>query len=109
METPLSKKALEVAKRNIKDELLFVGITERMDESVYILEKILPTYLEGVSDVDIVYKNVGEARRQVRQKGNGKEVLSKEAKKVLKDICTLDLELYEYVDKMLTQRVKQCL
>ena len=109
MEYPLGKKALEISKRNIQDEMLFVGITERMDESVSILEKILPTYLEGISDVEIIHKNVGEARRIVRQKGNGKEVLSKEAKKVLKDICSLDLELYEYVDKMLTQRVKQCL
>jgi len=102
METPLSKKALEIAKLNIQDEMLFVGITERMDESISILEKILPTYLEGISDVDIVQKNVGEARRQVRQKGKGKEILSKEAKRVLKDICSLDLELYEYVDKMLS-------
>ena len=110
METQqLGRKALEIAKRNIKDELLFVGVTERMDESVSILEKILPTYLEGISDVEIVHKNVGEARRQVRQRGKGKEILSKEAKKVLKDICSLDLELYDYVDKMLTQRVKECL
>ena len=109
MEYPLGKKALEIAKRNIKDELLFVGVTERMNESVSILEKILPTYLEGISDIDIVHKNVGEARQRVRQKGNGKEIFSKEAKKVLKDICSLDLELYEYVDKMLTQRVEECL
>ena len=109
METPLSKKALQIAKRNIKDELLFVGVTERMDESVSILEKILPTYLEGISGVEIVHKNVGEARRQVRQKGKGKEIFSKEAKRVLKDICSLDLELYDYVDKMLTQRVKECI
>ena len=109
MGTPLSKKALQIAKRNIKDELLFVGVTERMGESVSILEKILPTYLEGVSDVEIVHKNVGEARRIVRQKGKDKEIFSKEAKRVLKDICSLDLELYEYVNKMLTQRVKECI
>jgi len=32
----------------------------------------------------------------------------RESTRVLDEICSLDAELYEYVNKLLTERVKKC-
>ena len=102
LEYPLSEKALDTAKRNV-NEMLFVGITERMDESVQVLEKILPTYLQGASTSKLPRENVGDYSNNSQRQG---EAFSDEALLVLEEICSLDIQLYEYVDKLLTQRMQ---
>ena len=99
--TQLTKAALERAMYNIENEILFVGITERMNESVSLLEEVLlPTYLEGLGGVGNVRENVGRKNKE--------DSFSTEAKKVLNEICTLDLQLYKYVDRLLTHRMRTC-
>mmetsp|Transcript_17047 Transcript_17047/g.20825 ORF Transcript_17047/g.20825 Transcript_17047/m.20825 type:complete len:413 (+) Transcript_17047:54-1292(+) len=98
---PVGKKALELAKTNARDEFLSVGIAERMNESLSLLQRLLPTYLEGVSLDSIPELMKGSTRRREHE-------FSNKAQKVLDDVCALDNELYDYLDKLFTNRVKTC-
>ncbi|KAL9180312.1 hypothetical protein ACHAXT_008282 [Thalassiosira profunda] len=98
---PLDREALETAKNNVRDEIMFVGTTERMDESVRVLEHLLPTYLEGLGGVGSVREKVGNVARR-------EQTFSAKSIKVLRDICSLDIELYNYVDKLLSERIREC-
>ena len=47
-------------------------------------------------------------RENVGRKNKEESLFSNEAKKVLNEICTLDLQLYKYVDRLLTHRIRTC-
>jgi hypothetical protein len=90
-----SESALEQAKTVIKEKLFFVGLVERLPESLKLLSKFIPTYLEDVSNMPHV-------------KTSRRPELSDKSLKKLKEICRFDQELYDFADELLTQRLKQC-
>ena len=46
---PGNQRALEQAKRNLIDHYLLVGVTERMEQMIVLLEKLLPQFFYGAS------------------------------------------------------------
>jgi hypothetical protein len=90
-----SESALEQAKTVIKEKLFFVGLVERLPESLKLLSKFIPTYLEDVSNMPHV-------------KTSRRPELSDKSLKKLKEICRFDQELYDFADELLTQRLQQC-
>ena len=45
------KRALATAKRRIREDFMFVGILEQFEDSLTMLEKLLPRYFKGAVDV----------------------------------------------------------
>jgi hypothetical protein len=43
--------ASQIAKRNILNEYFFIGLLERFDDTLFLLEKILPDYFHGAANV----------------------------------------------------------
>ena len=43
--------AAQIAKRNILNEYFFIGLLERFDDTLFLLEKILPDYFRGAANV----------------------------------------------------------
>eukprot|EP00978_Attheya_sp_CCMP212_P004043 scaffold8680_cov48-Attheya_sp.AAC.1 len=106
---PMTKAALDRAKQNMKDYaqvggIMYVGIMERMQESLQFLERLLPTYLEGMANLDLTllprHRQGSSPRRE--------KSFSPQAQKVLDDICYWDNQLYEFADRLLTQRLNKC-
>jgi hypothetical protein len=90
-----SESALEQAKIVIKEKFFFVGLVERLPESLKLLSHYIPTYLEDVSNMPHV-------------KASCRPELSDKSLKKLKEICRFDQELYDFADELLTQRLQQC-
>ncbi|GBG34724.1 Heparan sulfate 2-O-sulfotransferase 1 [Hondaea fermentalgiana] len=94
--------ALEKALTNLREKILFVGTLERLRESLLVLEKLLPTYFEGVSELEEMphRKNYDDTKRGLK--------LSPEAQAVLDEIVTNDATLYKEADRLLTERLESC-
>lgn len=88
-------QSIEIAKRNIENEFLFVGLTEEFDNSLMLLEKILPNFFSGAHKAwKVLKKNEKHAFSTVH-----KEKLSTEAESVLRKKLWADYELYRFVER----------
>jgi hypothetical protein len=83
---------VDKAIRIIKDKDIFVGFTERFDESMMLLKRLM------ANDLDISYKRVNTARDNTIKD----RLLSTEStRQMLIDAQKADLELYDYVEREL--------
>jgi hypothetical protein len=88
-----SEDALQQAKQ-VMSQLLMVGLTERLDDSLKLLTRLVPTYLENIPE------------RVPRSKvTTDKEPLSEASKLVLKDMCRYDQALYDHAEDLLSLRL----
>ena len=77
-----------------------VGIMERMDDSVLLLEAVLPRYFKGAS---------GEERpRHARQNSNKRQPSQRSMDLILK-LSALDIEFYREAEALLDARLKAAL
>jgi len=90
-----SSKMLDAAKENLKDHVKVTGITERFDESLVLLNKLLgwkiPPYNRG---------NVSKNRPVTRD-------ISKEAIRSIEKLNEFDLQLYDYAKEVFEDLVRQ--
>jgi len=96
---PLTEKALTRAKNNVQNKILFVGLLERLPESFQILEALLPIYFEKLTEHKIPHKMRTPEYDQVS---------NPKAKAILKEICSLDDQLYTFVEQLMNKRQKKC-
>jgi len=99
----LDEKALQYAKEQVEQSFALVGTLERLEDSLKLLENIFPTYFERLSEnLDLLpmHKKHWNPRRE--------KEFTPEAEAVLQDVCSVDLELYDFVDKLLSKRMEEC-
>lgn len=101
---PLTAKAVAAAKVNIESSFVLVGTTERMRDTLALLEKRLPTYFQDATKLpDIVKLSYKHTHR------DGEDApFAAQAQAVLDDLCALDNELYDFVAKRLDQQLADC-
>ena len=94
---PLSAKDLGVAQENLRKHFMFVGLTERFDESLVLLKRTL-----GWKIKDIIYlkENVGRIRPP-------RDGISRETLKMIQQHNELDTELYEFAKQMFEEQISQ--
>ncbi|GMH82689.1 hypothetical protein TL16_g09345 [Triparma laevis f. inornata] len=111
-------KLVERGKMNLKDKILFVGVTERMEESMEILESLLPTYFESITSsslaLSISSKKTNSQKSFERNFKQGsavnvapdyKRVKEDEREVILKrNICYADFKVYNYAVEVLEER-----
>jgi len=88
----LPDDALESAKRNLRDRFELVGLTERMDESIVLLDRLLGTGRAPYT-----------SRRVRRRRAGGKP--SADALAEIGRRNALDLELYAFAGELFAERV----
>jgi hypothetical protein len=90
-----TEELLEAAKSNLKDWFAVVGLVERFDESLLLLQRVL-----GWGRLFYVRQNVAE--RRPRQ-----EDLPTETLELVKRHNALDLELYQYASTFFREQIRQ--
>ncbi|KAL3104292.1 hypothetical protein niasHS_000001 [Heterodera schachtii] len=60
---PGNAQALQLAKRNLLDHFLLVGLTERIEETVLLLEQLLPAFFRGAGEH---FRLLNEDRKSLR-------------------------------------------
>ena len=90
---------LTVAKQNLDNAFAYVGIANRMDESMKLLFDMFPTFLS-----DTVPTTWPQEKKQPHKETQ----FDPKAQQVLQDICRHDQALYQHANDILTQRLHEC-
>lgn len=93
---PLSQDVLEQAQNNLEHYFSLVGLTERFDESLLLLKKLL-----GWSYFNILYRKLNVAPWRPSQKEMPQDVLE-----ILKEYNELDLKLCQFAELKLDVLIK---
>lgn len=88
-----TSELLDIAKRNLRDRFLMVGITERFDESLVMLRQLI-----GIKTLLHTRANTNPAKPQ-------SDPLSEEDIQLAIAHHQLDLELYDYGNQLLDQQI----
>src|SRR6266571_6080643 len=88
----LPKDALERAKENLREGFAFVGMTERLEESIVLLTQLL-----GVDLVPYTSQKVNRERPRL-------EEVSKEERALIEQHNLLDLELYSFARDLFNRK-----
>ncbi len=92
---PLPTNALEIAKENLKKHFKVVGITERFDESLLILQK------------SFGWKNVYYSRQYVSKKRLSQDEISPDILSIIEENNKLDKKLYEFAQSLLHESIEE--
>ena len=94
---PLSHDILEIAKTNLREHFLLIGISERFDESLILLKRAL-----GWRTKDILYvkQNVGRNRPPIDEIDN-------DTLKLIERYNELDIELYAWAKQIFEEQICQ--
>jgi hypothetical protein len=90
---PCSDEMLEQAKANLRDHVAVVGLTERFDETLLLVKKLLN------------WQNIRYQKRNVTQNRPAQQQLTSEEVEALQNSNTYDLKLYEYAQTLFEQKV----
>lgn len=85
---------LEIAKKNLSKHFAVVGITERYNESIFLMKKAL-----GWGDIDYQKINATKSRPKANE-------ISKETVQLIREKNRLDLELYHYGKKLVEKQIQ---
>lgn len=97
------QKALQQAKENILKHFTVVGVLERFDETLKLFEELLPSYFRGVQES---YKLRKELIVEKSKTADKKEE-SDEVKNYLRGKMAVEMELYEFVNKLMDENLKK--
>lgn len=86
------RETVEIAKRNIEKDYIFIGLTEEFENSLRLFENILPNFFHGAVNA-WRYLQSGLQRYETVKK----ETISAKARKVLKKQMWADYEIYRFV------------
>jgi hypothetical protein len=90
-----SEAVLALAKRNLAEHFVVVGLTERFDETLMLLKRTF------------AWRNVFYKRHNVTQGRPRQESLSAETLAVLREHNQLDLELYAYAEALFAAQIRE--
>ncbi|MDJ0633601.1 MAG: sulfotransferase family 2 domain-containing protein [Xenococcaceae cyanobacterium MO_188.B29] len=88
-----SLQALTKAKQNLTDNFSVVGLTEKFDETLIVLQKMFD------------WKNIFYVKNNINTKKNVYANIPKNTISIIKDRNSIDIELYQYAEEILTQKV----
>lgn len=92
---PVSTDALEVAKRNLRECFLAVGLIERFDQSLILFRKLLG------------WKNIYYVKRNVTVGRPSKKEISPQTLRTVEEYNALDMELYEFANRMFEEKLRE--
>lgn len=90
------EEVLQVAKTNLDEHFVLVGLTERFDETLCVLQDAL-----GWS------KNISYVRKNVARNRPSKDALSRETLHAVLDTNRLDVALYDYAKQLFQEQMEQ--
>lgn len=88
-----STESIRRAKQHIDENFIFVGLTEEFDNTLKILERVLPSYFEGAVETWDEIKTAFTHATATRYK----DELTPEARQALEKMLVHDYEIYNYV------------
>ena len=91
-------RALQEAKRNLRDNFAVVGIVENMELTVEVMKVILPQFFGRASQEALPSQNRNSQTLQ----------LSKAERQQVTEANAADMELYSYAVRLLHEKAKQC-
>ncbi len=91
----VTRRILELAKQNIRDHFVAVGLTERFDESLALFQRCL-----GWTNVSYEMRNVGANRP-------GLDEIPREALGAIEAHNEVDLDLYEFAKKHFEEMLRE--
>jgi len=97
-EYPPTFKTLEIAKKHVKNEYLYVGIMEDMKHSLRMLQYLLPDFFGFDHAWDVPDENFSSEQTDI----------SASTLKLIEDANSLDLALYEYIKSLHNSRLRRC-
>ncbi|XP_066014984.1 uronyl 2-sulfotransferase [Pocillopora verrucosa] len=91
-----TSQALEQAKKNVMENYLVVGVTEQLEDFLFVLEKLLPEFFTGVLDT---YKTPDDNlnSRMTSTRTANKRGPSPEVQEIMKKRMELEYEFYDFV------------
>lgn len=99
---PGNKWALAEAKKNLINNYLLVGVTEELDDFIYLLEETIPRIFHGAKDY-FLNSNNSHLRRTVQKLNPSEETVKKiqnhEVWKMENDLYQFTLEQFHFVKK----------
>jgi hypothetical protein len=87
------RKSLEMAKENLKNHFVVVGLTNRFDETLLLLQKALG------------WQNIVYAKRNVTRNRPGLEAVSDGDLAAMKQVSEFDAELFKYVTQTFDEKL----
>lgn len=90
---PVSTDILEVAKRNLCEHFIAVGLCERFDESLFLFSSLLG------------WKNIYYVKENVTQTRPSKQEIRLQTLKTIEKHNELDMELYEFAKHMFEEKL----
>ncbi|KAJ1633411.1 hypothetical protein T492DRAFT_981796 [Pavlovales sp. CCMP2436] len=92
----------DIARRRVAGDYLFIGSVERLEESMLLQQRLLPTFYEGV-DV--------RAFARLHANPGAKQLDPKPSLSTIREVQTAlqwDVKLYAFIDRLLDQRLRAC-
>jgi dermatan/chondrotin sulfate uronyl 2-O-sulfotransferase UST len=91
-----SEWALEKAKSNVVDKYLFVGILEEYEDTLRVLEKLLPVHFKGI--IDVLHNPDPWTKQRLKTLSTKSKVLPNErTKRFLQSRLHLEYQFYFFV------------
>ena len=96
-EKPLSRRTLQIAKANIQQHYILVGLVERFDETLLLLKRALGWRMR---DIYYIRQNVGNNRPPENE-------IATCTTNIIRRSNKLDFELYEYAKQLFEKRISE--
>ena len=97
-----SESALEIAKSNVERYFAVVGIMERWQESLQLLEHYVPAYFKNARTI---YNGAYKNNKENVNRNNFKQETPQYIKDIISENFTKELEFYEFCKQRFQQQL----